>query len=123
MIDYELNTLLDLHGQLIAYDEGYWVKIEAWEVAKSYKTPQGIRYSLSLHDSKGNRILGYDNAHQLKEKGRKFTSNRNRPYDHRHIKGKDFTVVYRFEGPQKLLTDFFNEVNTVLEQENDQKNP
>ena len=34
-----------------------------------------------------------------------------------------FWIKYKFEGPQKLLTDFFNEVNTVLEQENDQKNP
>lgn len=29
MDDFELNTLLDLHEQIIAYDEGYWVKIEA----------------------------------------------------------------------------------------------
>ena len=122
MDDFELNTLLDLHEQIIAYDEGYWVKIEAWEVVKSYQIPHGIRYSLTLHDFHGNRILGYDNAHQLKEKRKKYTATKNRPYDHRHINGKDLVVEYKFEGPQQLLIDFFNEVNKVLQQKNDQKN-
>ena len=64
--DAGLRTLLDLSGQVIDQEDGYWVKIEAWEVGPSDDIPHGIRYSLTLHAPGGQRILGYDNAHAMR---------------------------------------------------------
>ena len=66
MQDHQIRTLLDLHDQIIDQEGGYWLKIEAWEVISSEVIPHGIRYSLTLHDPNGKRILGYDNAHAVK---------------------------------------------------------
>jgi len=60
-----ISTLLDLHNQVIDQGDGYWVKIEAWTVSISPDIPHGIRYSLTLHEPYGDRILGYDNAHAV----------------------------------------------------------
>ena len=56
------NVLLDLHDQILDQEDGYSVKIEAWEVDVTISIPHGIRYSLTLHNPRGVRILGYDNA-------------------------------------------------------------
>lgn len=61
-----LATLLDLDGQVIEQEAGYWIKIEARLVAASEAVQHGIRYSLTLHDGNGTRVLGYDNAHAVK---------------------------------------------------------
>lgn len=61
--DTAIDALLDLHGSIIDQGDGYWIKLEAWRVDVSPKIPHGIRYSLTLHESNGERILGYDNAH------------------------------------------------------------
>jgi hypothetical protein len=63
-----ISILLDLHQQVIDQEDGYWVKIEAWEVAITEAVPHGIRYSLTLHNPKDIRIMGYDNAHSVKQK-------------------------------------------------------
>jgi len=64
--DVGLRTLLDLSGHVIDQEDGYWIKIEAWEVGRSDDIPHGIRYSLTLHAPGGRRILGYDNAHAVR---------------------------------------------------------
>jgi hypothetical protein len=56
--DGALLTLLDLHGSVIDQEGGFWLKIEAWEVAVTPAYPHGIRYSLTLHEPYGKRILG-----------------------------------------------------------------
>lgn len=43
MRDVGLSTLLDLHQQVIDQEDGYWVKIEAWQVVASEAIPHGIR--------------------------------------------------------------------------------
>lgn len=114
--DHSLATLLDLNGQVIEQEAGYWIKIEARLVAASEAVPHGIRYSLTLHDGNGTRVLGYDNAHAAKPgKAFKYTGQR-RPYDHRHRAAKDKGVPYRFASPQQLLEDFFAEVDRVLKE-------
>ena len=57
-----IQTLLDLHEQILDQEDGYWIKIEAWRVDINPIIPHGIRYSLTLHMPNGERILGYDNA-------------------------------------------------------------
>ena len=107
-----IATLLDLHHEVIDQDDGYWVKIEAWEVAISDAVPHGIRYSLTLHNPKGTRILGYDNAHSVKL--RSGYSGRKQPYDHKHRSAKDAGIKYEFKNTYQLLGDFFVDVDKVL---------
>jgi hypothetical protein len=107
-----ISTLLDLHQQVIDQEDGYWVKIEAWQVETTAAIPHGVRYSLTLHNPKGLRIMGYDNAHALKPRsgyvGRKL------PYDHKHRSSQDHGTQYLFIDAYRLLSDFFDDVDKVL---------
>jgi len=107
-----ISILLDLHQQVIDQEDGYWVKIEAWEVTITNAVPHGIRYSLTLHNPKGTRIMGYDNAHSVKQKP--AYSGRKLPYDHKHRTTRDEGVRYEFKDAYQLLTDFFIDVDKVL---------
>lgn len=113
--DTGLATLLDLDGSIIAQEHGCWVKIEAWAVPASREMPHGIRYSLTLHDRHGKRILGYDNAHALKPPRKGFSGTR-LEYDHRHRHASDKGVPYAFGSAYQLLADFFAEVDAVLKE-------
>jgi len=113
MVDHSIRTLLELHQQIIDQEDGYWLKIEAWEVKPSNDIPHGIRYSLTLHAPSGKRILGIDNAPAMKPKGKKFAGHR-LPFDHKHRHASDIGVPYEFKDAQQLLTDFFTEVDSVL---------
>ena len=116
MKDPGIRTLLDLAGQVIDQEDGYWVKIEAWEVGPTPEVPHGIRYSLTLHAPSGKRILGFDNAHAAKPaKGFKFAGQR-LPFDHTHRHAGDKGVRYGFSDAHQLLSDFFSEVDRVLKQ-------
>jgi hypothetical protein len=110
-----IRTLLDLHDQVIDQEDGYWVKIEVWEVAASKDIPHGIRYSLTLHAPSGRRLLGYDNAHAVGARGRRFCGRR-LPFDHRHRHVSDKGVPYAFKDAYQLLADFFAEVDSVLKE-------
>lgn len=85
-------------------------------VAPTQAIPHGIRYSLTLHEPYGKRILGYDNAHAVKPpKKFKFAGQR-LPYDHKHRHISDQGVPYAFQNAYQLLVDFFAEVDQVLEE-------
>ena len=107
-----ITTLLDLHQEVIDQDNGYWVKIKAWEVTISEAVPHGVRYSLTLHNPKGTRILGYDNAHSVKL--RSGYSGRKQPYDHKHRSANDAGIKYEFKNAHQLLGDFFVDVDKAL---------
>ncbi len=68
-----------------------------------------------MHAPSGERILGYDNAHAVKAKGGRFTGQR-LPFDHKHRHVADKGVPYEFKDENQLLSDFFTEVDTVLEE-------
>jgi hypothetical protein len=111
-----ISTLIDLHDQIIDQGDGYWIKIEAWRVDPTAFIPHGIRYSLTLHEPYGKRILGYDNAHAVKPpKKFKFAGTR-LPYDHKHRHVSDKGVPYAFQDAYQLLSDFFKEVDQVLQE-------
>ena len=112
MIKPGISTLLDLHQEVIDQEDGYWIKIEAWEVDACPANPHGIRYSLTLHNPRGQRILGYDNAHA--PKNRSGFSARKLPYDHRHRNLKDAGIRYEFTDAHQLLSDFFEDVDRAL---------
>ena len=112
MKNHQIRTLLDLHGQVIDQEDGFWVKIDAWEVAASAEIPHAIRYSLTLHAPDGTRILGYDNAHAPKNPTK--YANRTLPYDHRHRSPSDLGIRYEYKNAYQLLIDFFVDVDKAL---------
>ena len=114
--DIGLETLLDLDGSILEQECGYWMKIEARRVPVSEHLLHGIRYSLTLHDKYGTRVLGFDNAHAVKPpKKFKFAGQR-LPYDHWHRTTGDVGVPYAFETAHRLLEDFFAEVDRVIKE-------
>ena len=66
----ELQTLLDLDGTRFWPKTQYWVKFKARLVEPTPHIPHGIKYSLTLHDRNNTRILGFDNAHAVKNEKR-----------------------------------------------------
>ncbi len=92
-------------------DNGYWAKIEAKVVEPNDKIPHGIRYSLTLHDRCNRRILGYDNAHGIRPKKKKFGAKKIE-WDHKH--NKDSIKSYEFENAGQLLEDFWNDVDHII---------
>ena len=113
-VDTGIDTLLDLHDQIIDQGQGYWLKIEAWRVEPTAEIPHGIRYSLTLHEPYGKRILGYDNAHAVKPPKKFKYVGRKLTYDHMHRHSADKGVPYEFQDAHQLLTDFFADVDRVL---------
>ena len=107
-----LDTLIDLDGEIFMMEDGYWVKFEARRVSPSSFAPHGIRYSLTLHDKNNVRVIGFDNAHAIKVKGRKRFSGRKITWDHEHHMDK--VKPYEFESAGQLLDDFWKAVNNHI---------
>jgi hypothetical protein len=59
--------------------------------------------------------LGYDNAHAVKVKGKKYSGQRLQ-FDHKHRHVADKGVPYEFKDANQLLSDFFTEVDSVLKE-------
>jgi len=116
--DTAIDTLLDLHDSILDQCNGYWIKIEAWQVKVSEQIPHGIRYSLTLHEPHGRRILGYDNAHTVKPPKKFKYAGRILAYDHKHRHASDQGVPYEFKNAQQLINDFFADVDCVLQEIN-----
>ncbi len=112
--DIGLEVLLSLDGTEYTEENGYWYKIEVSKVEPTKERPHGIRYNLTLHDNYNQRILGFDNAHAVKAKKHGYYTGTIVSYDHVHRYIKDKGVPYEFENAQQLLTDFLNEVNSIL---------
>ncbi len=110
--DPGLDTLLDLHGQMLFVDEiGHWVKFVVLRTEVSPERPHGLSYSLTLHAPDGTRLVGFDNAHPVR--GRRGPGRRARAEsDHRH---RLRTIQpYEYTDAATLLEDFWNEVDAVL---------
>ena len=106
-VDFTLNILLEMDGIIYYYPSGFWLKIEAKSMRRSSNYPYAVKYSLTLHDPDGKRILGYDNAHKVPGKATDSA------YDHRH-KGARM-ISYQYSSADKLLEDFYNDVEMILE--------
>ncbi len=106
-LDYALEALLDLDGEIFIYPSGHWRKIRARKLLLADQNfPNGIKYSLTLHAPNGVRILGYDNAHAAPCESSDF------PFDHIH---KNTRIVrYEYKNAAQLLADFFTDVNVIL---------
>lgn len=90
---------------------GYWTKFEARLVTPCDEIPHGVRYSLTLHDRQGTRLLGFDNAHAVK-KAKRYESRRIE-WDHRH--DADIVTAFAFDTPAALLQEFWIAVNSIID--------
>ena len=109
--DAELETLLDLDGEIFLMENGFWIKFEVFKTERSPQIPHGIKYSLTLHDRNNTRILGLDNAHAYKPKRKKYGA-RKVTWDHFHNLEK--THTYEFKSASQLIEDFWAAVEDVL---------
>ena len=67
--DPGLDTLLDLHGQTLFVDEmGHWLKFVVVRAEVTAERPHGLSYSLTLHAPDGARLVGFDNAHAVRDR-------------------------------------------------------
>ncbi len=112
--DFGLDTLLDLDGIIIEQKYGYWVKFDVSKTNVSPERPHGIRYSLTLHNKYGQRVLGYDNAHAVKLSRRNKYTGRKIEFDHIHRHQEDIGVPYGFRDAYQLIQDFFESVDNLL---------
>ena len=109
--DLEIETLLDLDGEMFPMDSGYWVKFEIRKVEPNIHIPHGIKYVLTLHDSSNQRVLGYDNAHGIKPRKRKYGAKKV-TWDHKHKREK--TEPYEYENAGVLLHDFWVDAYSII---------
>mgnify|MGYP000854155442 CR=1 FL=1 len=112
--DFALTTLLDLDGHQFTIENGeYTIKFVANLVEPTENTPHGVRYSLTLHDKTGVRVLGYDNSnHDYRPLSKRQHVARKIEWDHRHH--KDTVTQYNFSTAANLLEDFWEDVRRVV---------
>ncbi len=73
--------------------QGNITEMKIWKVGIAEDKPKGLKYSL-VYIENGQRVVGYDNA---EKKG-----------DHKHYLDKE--LKYLFESVDKLINDFFKDV-------------
>ena len=115
--DPTLDALLSLDGMNYTLDDGeHVVKFVAKQVPASPARPRGLSYSLTLHDSDGKRLVGFDNAHRIAV--RRGPSGRQRvEQDHRHR--LETIRVYDYRTAADLIEDFWAEVGAVIKERGD----
>jgi hypothetical protein len=113
--DRALDALLDLDGQTLFVEETgrYWVRFVVKRCPPSVERPHGLSYSLTLHGPRGERLVGFDNAHAARSSFGP-AGKRKRPHDHRHRQGS--LKPYEFRDAASLLADFWSEVDAVLDE-------
>ena len=63
--NYGLEFLLAFNGRIHHLEKGYWLKFDIMRVTATAERPHGLSYSFTLHAPDGNRLVGFDNAHDV----------------------------------------------------------
>ena len=101
-------------AQTLFVDEvGHWVKFVVVRTEVIAERPHGLSYSLTLHAPDGERLVGFDNAHAVRE-GRGPGRRRRAKRDHRHRLRS--IRPYEYTDAATLLEDFWKEVDEVLKE-------
>lgn len=111
--DDTLEFVLAFDGRVHWLESGHWIKFEVRRVKPTAERPHGLRYSFTLHDPQGNRLIGFDNAHAADSRRRSFKT-KPAAADHWHRTPEDAGRPYRFKDADTLIADFFSEVRRVL---------
>jgi hypothetical protein len=112
--DQTIDALLDLDGVVSALSDDaapYWVKFVVKRVPANPERPHGLHYSLTLHDPQGDRVLGFDNAHPVRE-GSGPGARTRIEYDHRHQ--RESVRFYDYQDAGTLIMDFWTEVESII---------
>jgi Family of unknown function (DUF6516) len=112
--DPSLDALLDLDGVVSALSDDaapYWVKFVVKRVPANPERPHGLHYSLTLHDPQGDRVLGFDNAHPVRE-GSGPSARTRIEYDHQHR--RQSVRFYEYQDAATLIMDFWTEVESII---------
>ncbi len=83
------------------------------DVEPSLEQPHGLNYSLTLHGPNAERILRFDNAHQVRKTAGPG-GKKEHPADHKHRLGT--ARPYRFKNAAALIEDFWFEVDRYLKE-------
>lgn len=119
-VDPGIENLLYMDGDAYEADAEleYSVHFEVKRAEVTEGRAHGIKYSLTLHDKHGARLLGFDNAHEIEDKLRgRFSKHRKiSKWDHEH-KFKDIAVIkpYGYQSAGQLLEDFWAAVDSAIE--------
>ncbi len=111
--EHTLEFLLAFDGQVHWLAEGYRLKFEIKRVTATAERLHGLRYSFTLHDPYGRRLMGFDNVHTVAARGSRFAK-RQTEADHWHRTERDEGRPYRFVDADTLLADFFREARRIL---------
>lgn len=90
----------------------HWVKFAVKHVQVTPERPHGLGYSLTPHNKDGTRLVGFDNAHPIREGSGPGAKTRIE-YDHRH--GGEKVRFYMYQDAATLLADFWTEVEAILQ--------
>src|SRR5579883_2854503 len=93
--EHTLEYLLAFNGRIHHFEQGYWVKFEIEKIHPTKERPHGLRYSFTLHDPDGKRLIGFDNAHHVRPPGVR-TGMKQQEYDHWHRTTGDKGRPYKF---------------------------
>ncbi|MFI4940006.1 MAG: DUF6516 family protein [Burkholderiales bacterium] len=112
--DGSLDALLLLDGDTFFADEDgeHWVKFAVKQVQATPERPHGLNYSLTQHNKDGTRLVGFDNAHPIREGSGPGTKTR---VAHDHLHGGEKVRFYTYQDAATLLADFWTEVEAILQ--------
>jgi hypothetical protein len=109
MSDEALQRLLDYNRRRFWLENGWSIRFRIAASPVTMGRPNGIKYSFTLHDTDGTRLLGFDNAHGV---------SRVTAFDHRHrFRRTQDLVPYDFIGADELICDFFDALEQACRQE------
>jgi hypothetical protein len=114
-VDHGVEFLLAFNGRIHHLEKGYWLKFDISRVEVTPERPHGLSYSFTLHAPDATRLVGFDNAHDVRATGSRFRG-RGGLRDHWHRTDRDPGRPYMFKNAETLLDDFFDEVERVLEE-------
>lgn len=107
--DEPMRRLLDYDGRRYWLENGWSIRFRIIEVETTKGRPHGVKYSFTLHDVSGVRLLGFDNAHGV---------GRGQAHDHQHSFGDVAGMrFYDFKGADELICDFFGAVERACARE------
>ena len=105
-------VLEDYDGYEFVFEQGYCARFE-FRRDENRDGAHPYKYALTLHSPSGKRLVGFDNAHPVRWMSGRF-GRRSVGADHWHRDAADKGRPYEFKSQQRLLEDFFQEVERVL---------
>jgi hypothetical protein len=106
MQDYIKEFFLSADVIRYFYEDGSWIKIDIADVPVTDAQPGGVSYSLAYLDAANVCRVRFDNAHQVRRKGRQAS----RAFDHWHRFANGELVPYQFIDLPTLFEDFFRAI-------------